>query len=127
MTDSGSENINSDVNSLISENLIVLTIAQIDVDFSNSMVEALFRRMKHGFLFFKTLSSEKLLKEHTNFYVEQSNMVVPHSSLKGGTPFEVFTGKWNLESIETLKEQYQISIQKRMETNRSSSCQLCPS
>ena len=88
LTESGSENVNSEVDELISENNISRTIAQTEIDFSNSMVEALFRRMKHGYLYLKTLSSEELLRKYTDFYVEQSNKVVPHSSLKGGTPLK---------------------------------------
>ncbi|MBC7533693.1 MAG: DDE-type integrase/transposase/recombinase [Oligoflexus sp.] len=51
LVDSGRENINSHVDSLISEHAITRTIAQIDIEFSNSMIEMLFHRMKHRYLF----------------------------------------------------------------------------
>ena len=48
--DSGSENLNADVDSLIEESQMTRTIAQIEVAFSNSMIEAFFRRLKHAWL-----------------------------------------------------------------------------
>ncbi|NRA65397.1 MAG: DDE-type integrase/transposase/recombinase [Pseudobacteriovorax sp.] len=50
MSDKGSENLNNEVDTLLQEHQLERIIAQIDVDFSNSMVEALFRRTKHSSL-----------------------------------------------------------------------------
>ena len=61
--DNGSENINSHINSLIASNVIERTIAQTEVDFSNSMIEMLFHRLKNRHLYNIPLQSiEKLDK-----------------------------------------------------------------
>jgi len=52
--DSGVENINSDVDHLVATKLISRTIAQIETEFSNSMIEMLFLRLKHIFLFLRS-------------------------------------------------------------------------
>ena len=44
--DSGVENINANVDRLVSDNLISRTIAQIEIEFSHSMIEMLFLRLK---------------------------------------------------------------------------------
>jgi hypothetical protein len=49
--DSGTENLNSHVDQLVDADLISRTVAQIDDEASNSMVEMLFLRLKHRYLF----------------------------------------------------------------------------
>jgi hypothetical protein len=56
-TDDGTENQNRDVDALIEAGRIIRTIAQIDVEFSNSMIEALFRSLKHRWLCILSLST----------------------------------------------------------------------
>ena len=67
-------------------------IAQKDIIFSNSMIEAVNKRMKYDFLF----RTELLDIEHTQRFletaVEQYNHR-PHSALFGLTPHEVFHGR----------------------------------
>ena len=48
--DSGTENLNSEVQELEDNDLIKKVVAQIDVHFSNSMIEAFFRKLKHHYL-----------------------------------------------------------------------------
>lgn len=64
--------------------------------FSNSMVESIFRQFKQKFY----------LKESKNFsslyqliykFVRQYNEVIPHSSLHGATPIELFNNSFDLE------------------------------
>ena len=50
-SDGGPENDNADVAGLGALGLFTLTLAQIDVTFSNSLIEALFRSAKHNYLF----------------------------------------------------------------------------
>ena len=51
IVDSGSENLNKNVDELVSSKQIIRTIAQIDIESSNSMIEMLFHRLKHRHLF----------------------------------------------------------------------------
>jgi len=126
LVDSGTENINADVDELIATGALQRVIAQIEVEFSNSMVEALFRRMKHGYLFLQRLSSAAVVAEHVNFYVREHNDVIPHSALAGATPLEVVTRRWTSEARDALIVQQRVAIENRMASNRSIWCTTCP-
>ena len=84
--DGGSENINEEVDKLIEAGLMFRTIAQVDVDFSNSMIEALLHRMKNRHLYRVPLNSVNKLENETSFYINESNDNMPHVVLKGATP-----------------------------------------
>ena len=86
LVDSGSENINQEVSVLVESESISLTIAQIDIEQSNSMVEMLFLRMKHRYLFTILRSNFHWLVKGTDFYLIECNTYIPHSALKGATP-----------------------------------------
>ena len=73
MCDQGTENINFEVDSLLEEQDIKRIVAQIDIDFSNSMVEALFKRMKHNYLFNHPLPSLEVLQEKLDYYIKESD------------------------------------------------------
>jgi len=61
LVDSGSENVNEVViEGLVKSDLISMTIAQIDIEESNSMVEMLFQRMKHLYLYTMVLCVTEL-------------------------------------------------------------------
>jgi len=53
--DSGVENLNKDVDKLIEGGTLERIIAQIDVTFSNSLIESWWRSLKHGWLFINHL------------------------------------------------------------------------
>jgi hypothetical protein len=59
--DDGKENQNKDVDSLVEAGRIIRTIGQIDIEFSNSMIEALFRSLKHRWLFIISITSFEAL------------------------------------------------------------------
>lgn len=48
VTDAGCENVNSDVDGLLEDEGLRRTLAQVDVTFSNSMIEAFWRSLKHS-------------------------------------------------------------------------------
>ncbi|MFW7381591.1 MAG: hypothetical protein ACOH5I_22475 [Oligoflexus sp.] len=102
-TDGGSENCNEHVDRLITNGLINRTIAQIDVEFSNSMVEMVFHRLKHRFLFNIPLTNFAALVKGVDFYFTQSNEIIPRAILNGATPLEAFTGQWTNVEIESIK------------------------
>jgi len=57
VADSGSENVNGAVNDLLDGEELTRVLAQVEITFSNSMIEAFWRRLKHGWLFLHTLDS----------------------------------------------------------------------
>ncbi len=69
LVDSGCENINEKVDVLVDSGSISMTIAQIDIEHSNSMVEMLFHRMKHRYLFTILLSNFDSLVKGSDFYL----------------------------------------------------------
>ncbi|MEI8027691.1 MAG: DDE-type integrase/transposase/recombinase, partial [Pseudomonadota bacterium] len=99
LVDSGCENINQEVDVLVDSEAIARTIAQIDIEQSNSMVEMLFHRMKHRYLFTIFLSNFESLVKATDFYLNESNTYIPHSALKGATPEEIITGSWTEPTV----------------------------
>jgi putative transposase len=94
LTDGGSENVNATVSSFIYSPDIPIEhiIAQKDVVFSNSMIEALNKVIKHQFLYPHQIANSNqlhnILKESVSLY----NEIRPQMSLGGNTPVETFHG-----------------------------------
>ena len=123
LVDSGGENLNEVVmEGLVKSKLISMTIAQIDIEQSNSMVEMLFHRMKHLYLYTIVLSNFESLVKGADFYLYESNTCIPHSALKGAIPEEVITGKCSEDRITELKEKIVAARKIRLETNRAVRC-----
>lgn len=125
LVDSGCENNNEHVDKLVSTNLITRTIAQIDIDFSNSMVEMLFHRLKHRYLFNIPLTNFNALEKGAAFYFTESNTRLPHSALRGATPEEMITGRWTDEDIAQFKNRALDARRRRIELNQSLRCSPC--
>ena len=124
IVDGGSENNNESVNTFISDiDGLQKLIAQKDIIFSNSMVEAVNKTLKYRYLFQKELpdykSTIKYLKNHAiNDYNHR-----PHSALNGQTPYEIFHGiKLDRNKIKQQFEQARIN---RIQENRKQRCQNC--
>ena len=60
-----------------------------------------------------------------DFYFTDSNIIIPHSALKGATPEEMFTGTWTLEKIKEINERITMAKLLRIESNTSSRCEPC--
>ncbi|RPH40488.1 MAG: transposase [Burkholderiales bacterium] len=104
--DDGTENQNKDVDSLVKAGKIIRTIAQIDVEFSNSMIEAVCRAVAE--------------------YLTDHNNRIPHYALGGAVPLEVFSGTWTQKSQLLLAEASTTATLQRIEFNRTQKCGLCP-
>ena len=101
--DSGIENTNSTVTAMVENGTIARVLAQVDVVFSNSMIESWWRSLKHQWLYLNTLDSVETVCKLVEFYVEQHNKVIPHSAFKDWqTPDEMYFGKGS-EVHEQLK------------------------
>ena len=120
----GSENVNGDVDDLFDGGEWTRVLAQVEVTFSNSMIEAFWRSLKHSWLYLHSLDSLAGLRRLIEFYVEAPNEVVPHSAFQGQTPNEMFFGTGD-EVGEEFANARKIARVKRMEENRAASCSVC--
>lgn len=124
MTDDGSENKGVLAEFIASSSLNIRLIkAQIDVSFSNSMVEAINKIFKtyywpRDFFGFIELA-RKIIAEMVNDYT----FVRPHGSLKGLTPAEALTTN-NPEAIVPL-DQIRVAAKQRIAENLNSNCNDC--
>ncbi len=104
--DGGIENVNRFVEELIEQGRIVREIAQLEIDYSNSLVEAFFRSAKNNYFYLQGLSGIEVLGNHAGFYIQEHNEVMPHSAFKGATPEEVYLGGWaGLVESSLIREQ----------------------
>jgi putative transposase len=123
--DGGIENFSDAVDQTISLFQLQRVHAQIDVDFSKSLIEAFWRSSKRNCLFQQKLDTIDALHKAIDFYVRQHNEVIPHQAFKCQTPNEVFFGIG--KSVEAdLKQARAAARQVRIETNLNRSCAACP-
>jgi putative transposase len=123
--DGGVENFNDSVDQTLTRFRLQRVHAQVEVDFSNSLIEAFWRSTKHNCLFQQKLDSLQALRKWTDFYIHEHNEVMPHSAFKGQTPNEMFFGTG--KSVEAdLKQARVAARQARIEFNRERSCTACP-
>ena len=120
--DSGTETLNTHVDELVASDLIRRTVAQIDVEASNSMVEMLFLRFKHRHMFTIPLTSFEAVESGADYYFTQSNTHIPMAVLKGATPEEVVNGKWTDQVIAGIQALVVSARTTRIESNLSLRC-----
>ena len=125
LVDGGSENHNEAVNALVTGGQIDLLTAQTEIDASNSMVEAVFHRLKNCHLYLQKLTSVESLIFHTDFYLKEANERIPLQVLRGATPLEVISLSWDQKNIDELKEKSTSARRKRLQINRSRLCGSC--
>lgn len=125
MVDGGSENNNSEVDGFINSVVsIKKIIAQQDIHFSNSMVEAVNKIVKYRSLFLKDITNFEALQKHLKSFVPVYNQVRPHISLKGLTPAEVLSGM-RPDNIEDLKKAGLISSKQSFQRADHINCTAC--
>ena len=88
-TDSGVENVNHDVDELIQSGVLQRVLALTEIHFSNSLIEAWWRSLKHQWLYLNSLDSISTLRRLIVFYIEEHNSRLPHSAFRGQTPDEI--------------------------------------
>ena len=106
--ESGWENIATLLKNVFIGEKMKQVFAQVDVCFSNSMIEALFRFLKVNFLYFKSFKTLEDLRKSIAFYINEHNTKIPHGVFKFETPKEVFFDLWKKENdfhIEQLQEE----------------------
>jgi transposase InsO family protein len=121
IVDGGSENNNHTVSAFVSENPIRKLVARIDVDFSNSMIEAVNKIIKYRYIFRTSIpdlaNMESTIAKAIDDYNDR-----PHYALRGLSPNETHVG------IVFDKEAYRQSLlearARRLVENRAS-CSPC--
>jgi hypothetical protein len=124
VADSGVENVNEEVNALFEAGPLRRVLAQVEISFSNSMIEAWWRSLKHGWLYLHQLDTFAVLEKVIAFYVEQHNTVVPHAAFAGQTPDEMYFGRGDRVPGELAAGHARARVA-RLESNRQLSCGAC--
>jgi len=124
VADAGVENVNAGVDGLIETGLLRRVLALRDVTFSNSMIEAWWRIVKHQWLFLNTLDSVETVSRLVDFYVEAHNSEIPHSAFRGQTPDEMYYGRGQgvPAQLEGAKRQARAA---RLRANQATWCGVC--
>ena len=78
VADSGVENVNAGVDQLMADGIVRCVLAQVEVSFSNSMVEAFWRSLRHQWLYLHSLETFTQLEQLIDFYVREQNTKIPH-------------------------------------------------
>jgi putative transposase len=125
LSDAGVENVNGEVDALIATGLRRL-LAFTELKFSNSMIEAWWRSLKHQWLFLHPLESVATIGRLVAFYVHEHNHVLPHSAFRGQTPDEMYFGTGDAVPAD-LRSRAAVARRARVAANRSASCKTCPS
>ena len=124
MTDGGSENF-GDVNSLLDDSSwLERVVAQVEVIFSNSLIEAWWRELKYRWLFLHLLDNADAVRRLVAFYVSQHNEVVPRAVLQGRTPDEVYFDR-DTDLPDRLAVSRREAQQNRIAQNRGRRCDRC--
>jgi hypothetical protein len=77
LADGGVENVNAQVDALIETGVLRRLLAFTELKFSNSMIEAWWRSLKHQWLFLHPLESVATVRRLVAFYVDEHNHVLP--------------------------------------------------
>ena len=118
--------MNAQVDALISTGVLRRRLAFTELKFSNSMIEAWWRSLKHQWLFLHSLDSMAAVRRLVAFYVDEHNRVLPHSAFRGQTPDEMYFGTGDTIPVD-LMSCATAARRARVEANRPASCANCPS
>jgi hypothetical protein len=126
LADAGVENVNTLVDDLITTGVLRRVFAFTELKFSNSMIEAWWRCLKHQWLFLQPLDTVATVRRLVAFYVHEHNSVLPHSAFRGQTPDEIYFGTG--DTVPAALESGAMAARRaRVEANRSAACATCPS
>jgi putative transposase len=124
VADSGAENVNGAVDDLLHGEELTRVLAQVEVTFSNSMIEAFWRSLNHSWLYLHSLDDYAALRRLIEFYVTSHNEVMPHAAFNGQTPDEMFFGTGD-EVTPSLAGARRTAREERSMVNRSARCGVC--
>lgn len=118
LADGGVENFNARVDELIDSGVRDRVVAVTDITFSNSLIEAWWKVLKHQWFSPNSLDSAATVKGLATFYVQQHNEIIPHSACSGQTPGEMYIGT-GMHILDELVAAEKTARQARLEENRS--------
>jgi hypothetical protein len=96
----------------------------VDLSFSNSLIEAWWRSLKHNWLFLHQLDSVAAVRRHVALYVKEHNATIPHSAFRGQTPDEMYFDRGD-GVPDRLVEARSLARERRKEENRARQCAVC--
>jgi len=123
--DSVSENLNRIVDPLFDGEKMKRILALVDVSYSNSMIEAWWRSLRHQWLYLHHLDTIATVRRLTAFYVHEHNTVMPHSAFDGQTPDEMYFGRGEHLPDELALRRFE-ARRRRLEENKRRQCAACP-
>ncbi|WP_281335985.1 hypothetical protein [Flavobacterium eburneipallidum] len=125
VTDAGVENVNNTVQEFLSTTNpdIKHLIAQKDISFSNSSIEAFNKIIKHQFLLPRNLENRKQLINALAEDIPVYNTIRPQLALQGNTPKETFSGK--PLDINHYKTHFNNQKLVRLTQNQQNKCKSC--
>ena len=126
LADGGAENVNAQVDASVETWVLRRLLPFTELKFSNSMIEAWWRSLKHQWLFLHPLDSVATIRRLVTFYVDEYNHVLPHSAFRGQTPDEMYFGTGDAVPAD-LTLRAAAARRARVAANRSASCETCPS
>jgi putative transposase len=122
--DSGVENVNGEVDDLLGLGKPWRVLAQVEVTFSNSLIEAFWRSLKSNWIYINHLDSFAALERLVAFYVSEYNTVLPHAAFHGQTPDEIYFGRGDHVPAQLAKAR-RLARDARLQSNRGLSCEEC--
>ena len=125
LADGGVENANAEVDALITSGILHRMLAFTELKFSNSMIEAWWRSLKHQWLFLHPLDTVATVRRLVAFYVREHNTVLPHSAFRGQTPDEMYVGTGDAVPAD-LTVCAAAAPRARAAANRAASCETRP-
>lgn len=125
LMDGGPENDNGKVLQFITSKSLTRLIARVDIHFSNSMVESLFRGLKSNFLNTEELNSKVDVTQKVSFYFNEHNEKIPKALFKGATPREIFLNLWTAADEEKLRSGIRTAQANRKHVFRKRTCLAC--
>jgi transposase InsO family protein len=109
LADAGVENVNAQVDALIAAGVLRRLLAFTELKYSNSMIEAWWRSLKHQWLFLHSLDSVATIRRLVAFYVHEHNHELPHSAFRGQTPDEMYFGTGDAVAATVVSRSHTIS------------------
>jgi len=124
LSDGGIENRNGDVDELVAAGRVRRVLALTEISFSNSLIEAWWRSLKHQWLFLNRLDSVAAVDRLVAFYVDEHNVRVPHAAFDGQTPDEVYfgTGGHVPAALAVARTE---ARRRRLDVHRAVQCAVC--
>jgi hypothetical protein len=113
-----------EVDELFKDETLIRVLAQVEVTFSNSMIEAFWRSPEHSWIFLHSLDNLSALGRLIEFYITAHNQVMPHSAFEGQTPAEMYLGTGG-SVVAELANARKAAREERMKEKRAAACSVC--